>query len=796
MPQNRLEASVTHSICTQLENLGWIVDERKPGCNVTQQRTRTEKQKTQLKQANGGQLKYPDFVLYDHDSAQPIGIIEAKRPGESLEKALDQAEKLYAKPLGAPLVFAYNDTFVATRYLHNKRALKIDGEDVRQFVDHYTSLRFVNEGPEILSAPQDVQVSREELIRIFKRQANFLREAGLQAGLDRFGAFSDVLFLKLMDELSQIREHAGEAAPIPKHLRWAEFQNKKPKDRLDYVRDVVWKKMNEKYGEIFSHAFPIHSPEIFDDMVQDLSRLNFTGTDVDVKGDAFEYFLKNAYQGIKIKDLGEYFTPRNIVRTMVSMVDPKIGEKIYDPFCGTGGFLIESFRYVSLRTKLNSQLSKILKEDTVYGSEITVTARVARMNMILYGDGHSNVNQRDSFANPHTSEFDVILTNPPYSQPTRHGNLYGIPSRSGDAVAMQHCFQALKPNGRAAVLIKEDFLTEGGDIGKVRDVILNTAKNFSIVSLPRRLFEPYTPTKTSIVYFEKSGKRNTTFFFVASDVGHTFGARKQSLPKNDLPTILSVFKDKEETKNLKINYAIIENDLIKKNKNSLWIYDYIEIVPPTSNPLKPLGECIEQSGERVDPSENEDEVFRVLGVSNTLGIFLNEEKEGRDINQKYIRVKAGDLVYNPHRINVGSLGLVPEELDGGIVSGIYVVFRSKNSKELPPEYLLRLLKSKVYLHIIRAYDTKYGAVRANLNWEQLCRIKIAMPEKKQMEKFVMKQAKFNKIAEDMRQAEKELMEIVTQKPSKSNKEEKNPSHLEDFNKTLKLAATPIKQRQT
>lgn len=785
----RLEASVTHSICTQLENLGWIVDEKSPRCNVTQQRTLTDTQKKTLREANGGTLTFPDFVLYETNTTRPLGVVEAKRPGESLEKALDQAEKRYAEPLDAPLIFAYNDTFVATRYLHNTRPLKIDGEDVRQFVDHYTSLRFVNEGPEILSAPENIQISREELIRIFKRQANFLREAGLQAGLDRFGAFSDVLFLKLMDELSQIREHAGREAPIPKHLRWGEFQNKNPQDRLDYVRDVVWKAMNEKYGEIFGNAFPIQSAEIFDDMVKDLSRLNFTGTDVDVKGDAFEYFLKNAYQGIKIKDLGEYFTPRNIVRTMVSMVDPKIGEKIYDPFCGTGGFLIEAFRYMSLRTKLTPKLTDVLEHDTVYGSEITVTARVARMNMILYGDGHSNVNQRDSFKFPRHEEFDVVLTNPPYSQSTRYGNLYDLPTTSGDAVAMQHCFKALKSGGRAAVLVKEDFLTDSGAVGKVRDILLTMAKNFSVVSLPRRLFEPYTPTKTSIIYFEKGGTRKSTFFFVVRNVGHTFGARKRSLLQNDLPNVLSVFKTPEDAKQLTIDHAVVDNDTIRQNSNSLWIYDYIEIVPPVSpDRLTGLGAEIEKSGKKVKPSDFEAETFRVLGVSNTIGVFLNEEKEGRDINQAYIKVNAGDLVYNPHRVNVGSLGLVPKELDGGIVSGIYVVFRSKNPEKFPPEYLLRLLKSNMYLHIIRAYDTKYGAVRANLNWPQLSRIKIVEPEPKQMERFMLKQKELDRLHEESYEVEKELMEIV-EPPTNA---EANPSHLEDFNNILRLAAPPIK----
>ena len=733
---HRLEASVIHSICTQLVNLGWIVDESSPDNNVTQQRAKTEAQRARLRDARSGTLKFPDFVLYESGTTSPLAVIEAKRPGQSLDNALTQAIDLYAIPLNAPLVFAYNDTYVESRHIVQSRGLRIDGEDIRQFVDQYTALRFVNEGPEILAAPQSVQFSHEELIRIFKRQANLLREAGLQAGLERFGAFSDVLFLKLMDELCQLREHSGDQPLLPPHLRWSDFQDRRPKDRLQYVRDVVWKEMNRRYGAIFSNAFPIQSAEIFDDMVRDLSKLNFTGTDVDVKGDAFEYFLKNAYQGIKIKDLGEYFTPRNIVRTMVSMVDPKFGETIYDPFCGTGGFLIEAFRYISLRIRLSEDTDTVLKEKTIYGSEIAATARVARMNMILFGDGHSNVIQQDSFANPKFEEFDVVLTNPPYSQGTRYGNLYPVPSSNGDAIAVQHCIESLKPGGRAAILVKEDFLTKGGDIGTVREMLLKSAKNFTIVSLPRRLFEPYTPTKTSIIYFEKAGKRSKTFFFVVQNVGHTFGARRKSTPTNDLPYVLDAFRNETQALNNAVDCLTVENNTILSNHSSLWVYDYKEVLPQRTGTLEPLGNHIVQSGRRFHPKEHPDEWFDVLGVSNRQGMFREDRREGRDFKQKYIEVSAGDLVYNPHRVNVGSLGVVPEDMDGGIVSGIYVVFRPKRPVVIPSAYLLYLLKTELYLNIIRAYDTKHGAVRANLNWEQLSRIRLVVPNNEEISVFL------------------------------------------------------------
>lgn len=130
----------------------------------------------------------------------------------------------------------------------------------------------------------------------------------------------------------------SEENTLDEYLRWSSFTKRKGNELYQYVKDVVWIKINEKYGDIFNEAFPISSPDIFEEIICELSKLNLTASDSDVNGDAFEYFLKNAYQGIKIKDLGEYFTPRNIVRTMISMVNPKIGETIYDPFVVQEGF--------------------------------------------------------------------------------------------------------------------------------------------------------------------------------------------------------------------------------------------------------------------------------------------------------------------------------------------------------------------------------------------------------------------------------------------------------------------------
>ena len=352
----------------------------------------------------------------------------------------------------------------------------------------------------------------------------------------------------------------------------------------------------------------------------------------------------------------------------------------------------------------------------------------------------------------------MILTNPPYSQKTRHGNLYDIPGNNGDAIAIKHCFRALKQDGRAAILVKDDFLTEGGDAGQVRDMILKMSRNVSLVSLPRRLFEPYTPTKTSILYFEKAGSRRSVFFFIVNKVGHTFGARKTSLPENDLPRVLESMHAKVSDDFSCDGFIVDQGRVLEAS--SLWPYDYTEVLPPTAKPLTTLGSLIAPSGTQFEPKDYPDDVFRILGVSNDVGVFMNEEKQGSDIRQKYIRVSAGDLVYNPHRVNVGSIGLVPDELDSGIVSGIYVVFRPKDPELLPSAYILRLLKSSVYLRIIRAYDTR-GSVRANLSWEQLCRIKLAVPSPNEVKIFMAQHAEVETLREKVANMESGLSKMVS-----------------------------------
>jgi len=772
MPRPPLEAHTRTQINLRLQNLGWNLNERDPKCNVTQEHARTDAQDRKLRGKN------PDYLLYESGTEQPIAVIEAKRPGQELDTAMQQAVRDYAQPLQIPLAFAFNDTFVIAKHVPQSRPLKIDGEELQDFIDQITSLRFIHEGPEILSAPKGINYTRDELLKIFKATNNLLRKGGLRDGFERFSAFAEVLFLKLIDESERLNEHRGLPRIIEPRFCWSAFIKKcKNSALLDFISDSVWTRLRQAYGDIFSTPFSIRKPSILEAVIKLIDPINLTSTDTDVKGDAFEYFLKSVTNGNK--DLGEYFTPRHIVRTMVHLVKPQYGQRIYDPFCGTGGFLLEAFKYLSLRVDASKpDVIETLKAKTLYGRELTSTARIAKMNMVLFGDGHSNIEQMDSLEHPVKGKFDVVLSNIPYSQDTEYGGYYPVPTTNADAICVQHIWQSLTDTGRAAVVVPETFLYEGGAIGQTRQMIVRTAKKVSIVSLPRGVYMPYTPTKTNIFYFEKGGQFKHAYFFVVDNDGFELGTKRKPLPgESDLKKLLSEY---DAPRPLEARANLVPRATIEATDQwNLRPFFYMEDVPNVEGVSVYLRDALEKEvKDRVDPTEQPDKAWEILEVSQQ-GIFLGDTILGSEATQNYKAVRAGDLVYNPYRINIGSVGVVPSYFDGALVSPAYVVARAK-AKEYPPLYILSVLKSLRYLRVIMHYSI--SSARASLPYSELVRIKIPKPTGEEMRKLKALEKVYDKNVAETHVKRKRIEQVATGRIRPDN-----PKHLEDFNKVLALA---------
>ena len=578
-----LEAETRVLIDRSLENLGWKLKGKDKNVFFEQPKTELERKKL------GG--KRPDYVLYSKESEKPLIVIEAKKKGSRIDEALEQGIG-YARAIDAPLVFATDGVFCKAFHTGANRPPILNGEEVDEFIREALALRYLT-SYEVNTVSPKVQYDRKELIRIFDEANNMLRGEGLRAGIERFGEFANILFLKLISESEQAKKERGEPTKFDMACSWDAIKGIPASTRIEYINKTVYDKLNALYETDIFTPLQIKDTGILKDIMDKLDPLMLTDVDSDVKGDAFEYFLK-ASTSTK-NDLGEYFTPRHIVKTMVRLVNPQIGEKIYDPFCGTGGFLIESFRYIYNNMARTDANLALLRENTVYGNEITNTARITKMNMILAGDGHSNIEMKDSLANPvdgtetymdesgkiHHRGFDIVLANMPYSQKTKYGSLYDLPSTNGDSICVQHCMKAINsaaPNGRMALVVPEGFLFRK-DLTKTREYLLDHCQLQSIISLPQGVFLPYTGVKTDIIYATKvnqkvksSEKKKTFWYFDVKSDGYTLDNHRRKL---DFPSDLSKYEEyrkldeDQATDMLKVGFEIIPPDKVRQNSNIL-----------------------------------------------------------------------------------------------------------------------------------------------------------------------------------------------------------------------------------
>lgn len=547
-----------------------------------------------------------------------------------------------------------------------------------------------------------------------------------------------------------------------------------------YLEDTIKKKLKEAYGDVFESSLNITDESILIDLIELIGSIPFKDVDSDIKGDAFEFFLRNVTNGNK--DLGEYYTPRHIVKMIIRMINPLFGEKIYDPCCGTGGFLLESFKHLRSNTDVNvtsedsektakekREKKRIIREESIFGRELTSTARIAKMNMILFGDGHTHIQQMDSLSEVVNEEYDVVLSNIPYSQTVEHGSLYDFPTQKGDSLFMQHIWKAIKKGGRMAVVVPDTFLY-GDDTYNIRKKIVDECSRLVIVSLPRGVFNPYTPTKTSIIFAYKkrssSEKMNDVSFYVIRNDGFELGARRRPLTgQSDCNRFLMDYNEDKELRNFSVPNSIdVQTSLITDDIHNynLFPFNYMEHLPkdiPTDM-LVTLGTYINERSENFDLNSFDDPLTEctILSVTKN-GIYAGDVLPASELDalsQKYKRVYPGDFTYNPHRINVGSIGIVPNISEYMYVSGIYPVFRINDTSKLPNYYVQRILTSPEYKVIINDYCL--GGARADLKFENLSRIKIKMPSDSQVKRVAALSLKLDETYNQYTALLKELMD--------------------------------------
>jgi type I restriction enzyme M protein len=396
--------------------------------------------------------------------------------------------------------------------------------------------------------------------QVFKNLDDVLwKEAGCTTELDYTEQSSWILFLKYLDDLEAERAQRaalkGEAYSFiidDKHRwsRWAapkkadgSFDHDKAMtgdDLIAYVNDDLFPYLRGfkqrasspdtieyKVGEIFSEIKNrFASGYSLRDALELIDRLRFGSQEEKHElSDLYEVKIKR--MGNAGRNGGEYYTPRPLIRAMIQIVQPKIGERIYDGAVGSAGFLCEAFAYLRPKAKNTADLDTLQKR-TFYGVEKKSLAYViATMNMILHGIEapnivHDNTLGRSLSDIQPRDQMDVILANPPFGGKERAEIQQNFPIRSGETayLFLQHFIKMLKPGGRAAVVIKNTVLSNG-DAAALRKELLATCSLDTVLDCPSGTFQG-AGVKTVVLFFEK-GAPTRDIWFYQLDPGRSLG---------------------------------------------------------------------------------------------------------------------------------------------------------------------------------------------------------------------------------------------------------------------------------
>ena len=434
------------------------------------------------------------------------------------------------------------------------------------------------------------------------------KDAGCSSELDYVEQTSWVLFLKYLDDFQKDKQAEAELAGktyqqiIDPEYLWEVWAAPKGKDgKLDHhkalsgddLKDFVDHKLvpylkkfktsaespdtiQYKIGEIFHELKnKIQSGYNLREVINLIDQLRF-------RSHAEKHEMSHLYED-KIKNMGnagrnggEYYTPRPLIKTIVKVVAPKIGDKIYDGAVGSAGFLVEAFEYLQSK-ELNTTDIETLQKKTFFGKEKKALAYIiGTMNMILHGVEAPNIIHTNTLAEniddiQEKDRYDIILANPPFGGKERAEVQQNFPIKTGETafLFLQHFIKSLKASGKAAVVIKNTFLSNTDNASvSLRKLLLESCNLHTVLDLPGGTFTG-AGVKTVVLFFEKGSATHKVWFYQLN-LDRNLG-KTNALNEKDLAEFVELQKTKADSENSwSINAIDIEPktfDLSAKNPN-------------------------------------------------------------------------------------------------------------------------------------------------------------------------------------------------------------------------------------
>ncbi len=442
---------------------------------------------------------------------------------------------------------------------------------------------------------------------------------GISNPLMAIEQISYLLFIKRLEDEDVLRqqnarltrEHYASIFQGNSDCKWSVWTEYSADKILDHVRTKVFpflKSLGEKdslYNQYMQDAvFVIPTPSVLIEAVKIINELKIKEQNRDTQGDIYEYLLSELTTAGKN---GQFRTPRHIIKMMVELLNPKFGENICDPACGTAGFLVIAYEHIlKLNTskdlikkddvgneygfkgdKINSTQWEILRKETFYGFDIDSTmVRIALMNLMMHGIDYPNIKQMNSLSTRYTenNQYDVVLANPPFKGSIDESELSDqltIKTTKTEVLFLELMNRVMRISGRCAVIVPDGILFGGSKAHKqIKQMLLKKCRLDAVISMPSGIFKPYAGVSTAVLVFTKGEETKKVWFYEMTSDGFTLDDKRTLIDgKGDIPDIIEKFKrrDKERFDDRKAKCFFIPIEEIEKNDFDLSILKYKEI---------------------------------------------------------------------------------------------------------------------------------------------------------------------------------------------------------------------------
>lgn len=401
-------------------------------------------------------------------------------------------------------------------------------------------------------------------------------------------------------------------------LRWSHFRHLRGEEMLAHVRDKVFpfikalrtddqpfaRSMKDAVFIIPKASLLVEAVGIIDEIYTEIERERQEGqTFHDTQGDLYEVLLSEIATAGKN---GQFRTPRHLIQMIVELLDPKLGEMVCDPACGTGGFLLGAYQHIlkshtspdhrwtdadGFGRGIGDQLTDerqwaALREKTFYGCDFDTTmVRIGLMNLLLHGIDHPNLRYADTLSKrfDEVDRYDVILANPPFKGSIDKQDVserLHLPTRKTELLFVELILDLLRVGGRAGVIVPDGVLFGSSKAHKkLRERLLGEAELQAVVSMPSGVFKPYAGVSTAVLVFVKGGQTERVWFYDMQADGYSLDDKRDKQDGSDIPDVVRRWRERDPEadtdRTAKAFFVPVEE--IRKNKFDLSINRYKEV---------------------------------------------------------------------------------------------------------------------------------------------------------------------------------------------------------------------------